>query len=385
MDDGYISQPERLGQEEEDAGMKGMKSKSLTERLFSISSKLEDYRRSIDLDRVQGESGSSSSSTSPYAHDRQPRGGQGRSEADLERSLGGYVGGLRGGLRYSKRDRETLLVKVEMRDDLGSLAGTPLQRKQQGLGPGPGLGGRQTESDAVDLILLYEPEDPTDLNLLPSTTTTTDANPDRSDWKLYNITLPSYDPSSSSSSGSTTAELDQVWSPVIPVDHERGVGGVGAGAGQEAGGEVGEMGGQPGDPDDFWGGYEDDDQHDEHDQITTTTTKAGVSTADRDMAAAIDLTEDSPPSTTRLDTHPATIPQEPPSSTSTFPMEDDSYWASYGSVEDGLRPSNPPTPGGFGSASGMGVGRHFTPSLGRQQAGGEKDYWGTGGETPVGW
>lgn len=434
MDDEYVTQPERIagtvaGQHNKDvetdeqsaveqAGLRGMKNKSITDRLFNISSKLEDYLRSIDVHRVQGEPASSSSSSSPYAHTRtQPHNRPERTRQELDRDLGGYVNGLMsetGRGRYCRKDEETLLLRLRMGDDWGSLAGG-LDAAGRG---GDGMNGRP-DSDEVDLILLYEPEDPnTSSDRALRTTTTTDSEsdplPDRSDWKLYNIVVPPAHPTSSSSTSTsgfggstgsgTTAELDEIWTPVIPTTSTIvGAGGAGGGNGslihgqedKEGAGEVGEMGGQAGDADDFWGGYEDDDdtqpQAQPHDHDDGDDQNPGARVPGGTMA--IDLTDDSPPPTTQPDTHPHQMllhhPPETPSLS--FPVEDDSYWASYGSVEDGLRASNPPTPGGsgMGGPMGMAVGRHFTPTLGRQQGAGmgmgEKDYWGTGGETPVGW
>lgn len=71
---------------------------------------------------------------------------------------------------------------------------------------------------------------------------------------------------------------------------------------------------------------------------------------------------------------------------SRFATPDDSYWASYAGVEDGLKASNPPSPRRSAASTPGVFGIRGGPNLGSSQGASAPDgYWGTGGETPVSW
>jgi len=168
--------------------------------------------------------------------------------------------------------------------------------------------------------------------------------------------------------------------------------------------DKGTAGGQAeeGEGGDFWDGYddEDDDGDDKKTEVNGAIENPG---SIKEVPATVDLSTPTlgsapsfpqmqmlePPETTK----PASVPRMQTPNINQM-TEDDSYWQHYASVEDGLRASNPPTLGGYeaygggyyGAGSGSagrqsGYGGARTPGVG---AGG-KDYWGTGGETPVGW
>ena len=335
----------------------------ISHRLHLISQKLRDLQES-SVDVVQGESPESTRWVGELLY------GVGQVDADadergdgreLERVTKSWVG-------YQRKDRETLLARIDLRG-LPVGVGVPLHDDRE----------LEVGSEHVEVFLLHEPApslghgmvDPVVPVTLNPNSTSTDvgagAGPEAgtTPWKLFDVKLV---PDSERS----RADVGDGWSTDLSSLQETGTRQAGGMGGIQQEGEDGEpesMG-----ADDFWGGYDDDDEAHAH------------------QAEVLDLSTPNPPSypsfpTTQL--HPA--PEE----------ESDPYWQSYNSVEDGLRPSNPPTPGGYevygdmtggyyGSSgaraggmtrSGSGAGSR-TPG---QTNAGQKDYWGTGGETPVGW
>lgn len=122
--------------------------------------------------------------------------------------------------------------------------------------------------------------------------------------------------------------------------------------------------------DDFWGGYSDDEKQKEPPRPAAPHT---VPPQVAKQSTPLSL----------LQSKLSSLPRN--SSNSHLNAADDSYWSSYAAVEDGLRVSNPSTPG-YGlsrvnSRAGGGVGTGGYPGYYSGDAG----YWGTGGETPVGW
>lgn len=165
--------------------------------------------------------------------------------------------------------------------------------------------------------------------------------------------------------------------------------------------------------DDFWGGYGTDDE-DKHVKSEVAAIAVEPHTAVGNVAQAqvkAGTAESTPQAihqarfpgavSSALDAEPSAAaggggsnrhlhrPTPPPTSTpglSRFATPDDSYWASYAGVEDGLRASNPPSPrGGRSVASTPGLGRGAGSGTAGASGTAPDGYWGTGGETPVSW
>lgn len=381
----------------------------ITRRLTLISQKLRDLQQS-SVDSVQGEN------LDPEAPGRWVRGLYGYGDEDEGKEQRPEMEGGSKWIGYRRPDRETLLSRVDLR-------GLPV-RENHGSG-----------DDHLQVLLLHEPQSQPQLQQQSQHQTgstsdsTTNDTPQtaqevsQSPWKLFDVrVVPNNNNTNSSSSNkaepswtSSLSDLLQVKSASQLVNpgneadgQEEGMaaedfwGGYDDDDDEDAG--KGTAGGQAeeGEGGDFWDGYDDegDNGDDKKTEVNGAIENPGST---KEVPATVDL---STPTLGSAPSFPQTQTLEPPETTKPASVprmqtpninqmtEDDSYWQHYASVEDGLRASNPPTPGGYeaygggyyGAGSGSagrqsGYGGARTPGVG---AGG-KDYWGTGGETPVGW
>lgn len=294
-------------------------------------------------------------------------------------------------VHYRRPDEETLLARVDLR---GLPVGSAEQDKEEDKADGKG------ETEHVEVFLLHEPST---LGLAGPNVQVGDGprhetgERGETEWKLFDVRLvPSHPSADGASEGAGwVSDLAD-----MPISARGGLAGdevedgYGDGDGDGWGSDVREDDGE-GEAgvggDDFWGGYDDDEDDDNE--------------------------PDSPSKTGQTSGSPNVKPNPPHSSIHSVSFshpvpepEDDPYWQSYNSVEDGLRPSNPPTPGvrspgGFGYGTAYGTGHASENEMGTEgyygmttssgsdarlgggarTPGREKDYWGTGGETPVGW
>jgi hypothetical protein len=381
----------------------------ITRRLTLISQKLRDLQQS-SVDSVQGEN------LDPEAPGRWVRGLYGYEDEDEGKEKRSELEGGSKWIGYRRPDRETLLSRVDLR-------GLPV-REDHGSG-----------EDHLEVLLLHEPQSllqqQSQQPIQHQTESTSDSTANdttqaaqevsHSPWRLFDVRVV---PNTAQSFSSNKAE--PTWtSSLSTLLHEQSASQL-VNPGNEAEGQEEGMAAE-----DFWGGYDDDDEEDAgkgtaggqaeegeggdfwdgyddedddgDDKKTEVNGAIENSGSIKEVPATVDL---STPTLGSAPSFPQTQTLEPPETTKPASVprmqtpninqmaEDDSYWQHYASVEDGLRASNPPTPGGYeaygggyyGVGSGSagrqsGYGGARTPGVG---AGG-KDYWGTGGETPVGW
>lgn len=255
---------------------------------------------------------------------------------------------MRDGLVYEQKDEETFWVRFRIRDP------TIAQEDVGGVAEGD-----------VEIQLIFSP-----------TTESSEQGAGGAPWRLYDTIL---------LHGPSTSRPFNEWSSTPAEARNRFVSTMSRPSGQnenelqtsrtaykdEESEDTG-MGGA----DDFWGGYSDDekeaDKKSKRGLVTESPSKPNPNTA-KPLTHPVGHAAFHAQPQFQTSNPKAPFGRSPAQSpmVSRFVTPDDHYWAAYSGVEDGLRASNPPSPG-----------RNTKASVPVPVPG---DYWGTGGETPVSW